>query len=127
MGSGSTPGRIPGRDGVAHGSAQSAVHKRAYSIMLIEDGSHTSHEYQRLLAQTGVTVSMSRKGNGSDNAARESFFGSLKGECVDLSCFQVRSEARQTVFAYLECFYNRVRRHSSLGYVSPVIFEQLKS
>lgn len=88
---------------------------------------YTSHEYQLLLAQTGVRVSMSRKGNCYDNAAMESFFGSLKSECVDLSCFQTRTEARQTVFEYTECFYNRVRRHSSLGYVSPVIFEQLKS
>jgi putative transposase len=87
---------------------------------------YTSHAYQALLAEMSVTVSMSRKGNCWDNAVTESFFGTLKGECVDLSCFQTRAEARQTVFEYLECYYNRVRRHSSLGYVSPVAFEQQK-
>lgn len=87
---------------------------------------YTSHAYQALLADVGITVSMSRKGNCWDNAAMESFFGTLKSECVDLTCFQTRAEARQTVFEYVECFYNRVRRHSSLEYVSPVAFEQLK-
>ncbi len=86
--------------------------------------SHTSTTYQALLAERSVTVSMSRKGNCWDNAVTESFFGTLKGECVDLSCFQTRAEARQTVFEYIECYYNRLRRHSSLGYVSPVAFEQ---
>jgi putative transposase len=87
---------------------------------------YTSTHYQALLLAGGVTVSMSRKGNCYDNAAMESFFGTLKGECVALSRFQTRSEARQAVFEYVEAFYNRVRRHSSLGYVSPVTFEQLK-
>lgn len=85
---------------------------------------YTSHAYQALLAEMSITVSMSRKGNCWDNAVTESFFGTLKSECVDLSCFQTRVEARQTVFEYVECFYNRVRLHSSLGYVSPVVFEQ---
>jgi len=88
---------------------------------------YTSHAYQALLADVGITVSMSRKGNCWDNAAMESFFGTLKGECVDLTYFQTRVEARQTIFEYVECFHNRVRRHSSLEYVSPVAFEQLKS
>ena len=74
-----------------------------------------------------ITVRMSRKGNCWDNAVSESFFGTLKGECVDLSCFQTHAEARQTVFEYVETFYNRIRRHSSLEYVSPVAFEQLNS
>ena len=72
------------------------------------------------------TVSMSRKGNCWDNAVYESFFGTLKGECVDLASFQTRAEASQTVFEFVECFYNRVRLHSSLGYLSPVAFEQQK-
>lgn len=87
---------------------------------------YTSHAYQALLADVGITVSMSRKGNCRDNAAMESFFGTLKCECVDLTVFQTRTEARQTIFEYVECFSNRVRRHSSLEYVSPVAFEQLK-
>ena len=85
---------------------------------------YTSRAYQALLAEMSITVSMSRKGNCWDNAVSESFFGTLKGECVDLMCFQTRTEARQTVFEFVECFYNRVRLHSSLGYVSPVAFEQ---
>jgi putative transposase len=73
-----------------------------------------------------ITGSMSRTGNCYDNAVTESFFGTLKGECVERTCFQTRSEARQAIFEYVECFYNRVRRHSSLGYVSPVAYEQVK-
>lgn len=56
----------------------------------------------------------------------ESFFSTLKGECVDRTPFATRQEARQTIFEYLERFYNRVRRHSTLHYVSPVEFEQQK-
>lgn len=85
---------------------------------------YTSTAYQALLAEMGATVSMSHKGNCWDNAVTESFFGTLKGECVDLSCFQTRAEARQAIFEFVECYYNRVRRHSSLGYVSLVAFEQ---
>jgi putative transposase len=88
---------------------------------------YTSYAYQALLTEMSMTVSMSRQGNCWDNAVSESFFGTLKGECVDLVCFQTRTEAKQTVFEYVECFYNRVRRHSSLGYVSPVVFEQQNS
>lgn len=55
----------------------------------------------------------------------ESFFGTLKGEGVDRVSFQTHGQARQVIFEYVECFCNRVRRHSSLGYVSPVVFEQL--
>jgi putative transposase len=86
---------------------------------------YTCTAYQALLAEMNVTVSMSRKGNCWDNAVTESFFGTLKGECVDLTCFHTRAEARQTIFEFVECYYNRVRRHSSLAYVSPVAFEQL--
>src|SRR6266852_2833513 len=85
---------------------------------------YTSHAYQARLSEMSITVSMSRTGNCWENAVSESFFGTLKGECVDLICFQTRTEARQTVFECVECFYNRVRLHSSLGYVSPVVFEQ---
>ncbi len=85
---------------------------------------YTSDAYRAVLAQASITVSMSRTGNCYDNAVTESFFGTLKGECVERSCFQTRREARQTIFEYVECFYNRVRRHSSLSYLSPVVFEQ---
>lgn len=86
---------------------------------------YTSLAYQALLADYGIKVSMSRRGDCYDNAVTESFFGTLKGECVEGSTFQTRSQARQAIFEYVECFYNWVRRHSSLGYMSPVAFEQL--
>jgi putative transposase len=85
---------------------------------------YTSDAYQAVLADVGATVSMSRTGNCYDNAVTESFFGTFKGECVERTAFQTRGQARQTIFEYVECFYNRVRRHSSLGYVSPVVYEQ---
>ncbi len=85
---------------------------------------YTSDAYRALLADVGAIVSMSRTGNCYDNAVTESFFGTLKGECVERTSFQTRGQARQTIFEYVECFYNRIRRHSSLGYVSPVAYEQ---
>lgn len=87
---------------------------------------YTSQGYQGKLTERGIVVSMSRVGDCYDNAAMESFFSTLKGECVDRTRFSTRQEARQTIFEYLECFYNRVRRHSTLKYVSPVDFEQQK-
>jgi putative transposase len=86
---------------------------------------YTSEAYQALLAEAQVTVSMSRTGNCYDNAVTESFFSTLKTECVEGSGFQSRAQAQQVIFEYTEGFYNRVRRHSSLGYKSPVIYEQL--
>jgi putative transposase len=87
---------------------------------------YTSDAYRAALAGADITVSMSRTGNCYINAVTESFFGTLKGECVERNCFQTRREARQTIFEYVECFYNRVRRHSSLVYVSPVAYEQVR-
>ena len=86
---------------------------------------YTSQQYQQVLLQHGITVSMSRRGNCYDNAVSESFFGTLKRECVDRGSFQTRAHASQVIFEYTEVFYNRVRRHSSLGYKSPVAYEQL--
>jgi len=86
---------------------------------------YTSQQYQEVLTQYGINMSMSRRGNCYDNAVSESFFGTLKRECVDRVSFQTRTQARQAIFEYTEVFYNRVRRHSSLGYKSPVVYEQL--
>ncbi len=86
---------------------------------------YTSDAYRSLLAQAHVTVSMSRTGNCYENAVTESFFSPLKGECVERASFQTRGQARQVIFEYVEAFYNRVRRHCSLGYVSPVTYEHL--
>lgn len=85
---------------------------------------YTSHAYRQVLEQSGIVVSMSGKGNCYDNAATESFFGSLKDECVHRTFYRSHEEARQSLFEFLEVFYNRQRRHSSLGYLSPFAFEQ---
>ena len=79
--------------------------------------------YQHLLAAHGVTASMSRKGNCWDNACIESFFGTLKRELVYHRHYATREEATQDIFEYIEVFYNRQRRHSTLGYNSPAEFE----
>jgi len=66
---------------------------------------------------------MSRKGNCYDNACMESFFGTLERELVYGNRFKTRAQARQAIFEYIEVFYNRIRLHSSLGYMSPVEYE----
>jgi putative transposase len=86
---------------------------------------YTSESYQELLEQEGMRVSMSRTADCYDNAAMESFFHSFKGECIDCQPFQTRAQARSSTFDYLECFYNRTRRHSTLHYMSPLEYEQL--
>jgi putative transposase len=85
---------------------------------------YTSTGYLGRLAALGIVVSMSRVGDCYDNAAMESFFSTLKGECVERFTFQTRAQARQTIFEYVECFYNRQRRHSTLNYLSPAAYEQ---
>jgi putative transposase len=84
---------------------------------------YTSEQFQRLLAENGVTCSMSRSGNVWDNAAMESFFSSLKIERTDRRTYRSRDEAKADVFDYVERFYNPRRRHSTLGYLSPMEFE----
>lgn len=84
---------------------------------------YASIAYQDLLKQQGFVVSMSRKGNCFDNAVAESFFGTLKTEMVYLTKYRTRKEARQAIFEYIEVFYNRMRLHSSLGYMSPLEYE----
>jgi len=84
---------------------------------------YASHDYRRALAQRGIACSMSRKGNCWDNAVAESFFATLKTELVHHEDFVSRARARTAIFEYLECFYNRERLHSHLGYISPIDFE----
>ena len=84
---------------------------------------YTSATYQSSLADWSVQSSMSRVGNCYDNAVAESFFGTLKAECVTCQ-FATHAQARTTIFEYIEVWYNRQRLHSSLGYLSPVEFEQ---
>jgi transposase InsO family protein len=85
---------------------------------------YASEHYQRILNQNQITCSMSRKGNCWDNAPMESFFSTLKRELVHHEDYHTRNQARQSLFEYIEVFYNRVRRHSALGYLSPVQFLQ---
>lgn len=80
-------------------------------------------DYQHLLQQHGVQVSMSNRGDCYDNAAMESFWATLKTELVHQENYATREQARGSIFEYLEVFYNRVRLHSTLGYRSPEAFE----
>ena len=84
---------------------------------------YTSDQFQRLMTDHGVTCSMSRSGNVWDNAAMESFFSSLKTERIARKVYRTRDEARADVFDYIERFYNTKRRHSTIGYLSPMEFE----
>jgi transposase InsO family protein len=84
---------------------------------------YASDDYQGLLSRQGIEVSMSGKGDCWDNAVMESFWATLKTELVHHEHYATRQEARQSIFEYIEVFYNRKRLHSSLGYVSPEAFE----
>ena len=84
---------------------------------------YTSDAYQARLDHAGITVSMSRTGSCLDNAPMESFWATLKRECADV-VFASRIHARSAIFSYIMGFYNRKRRHSALGYLSPAAFER---
>ena len=84
---------------------------------------YCSHAYQQLIQQHQLHGSMSAKGNCYDNACAESFFHSLKVECIHGERFATRDAMKQTVFEYIETDYNRNRLHSTLGYLSPLDFE----
>ena len=86
---------------------------------------YTSHTYHQRREQAGVVVSMSRKGNCWDNTVMESFFGSLKEECLGSTISLSYEQARLSLFEYWEVYYNRQRRYSTLGYKSPLVYEQL--
>ena len=85
---------------------------------------YTSELFQQLLNENNITCSMSGTGNCYDNAVAESFFHTLKTECVYFERYESREKARQSIFEYVEIFYNNQRRHSTLGYVSPAEFER---
>jgi putative transposase len=86
---------------------------------------YTSESYLAVLQQHGLLISMSRTANCYDNAVTESFFHSFKGECIDRQSFQSRAQVRKSTFEYIETFYNRIRRHSTLQYMSPITYEQV--
>ncbi len=85
---------------------------------------YACYGYQALLKRYNITPSMSRKGNCYDNAYMESFFSTLKRELVHGERYRTREEARLSIFEYVEVFYNRVRKHSGLGYKSPEQYEK---
>ena len=85
---------------------------------------YSSEQFRKLMEDNGVTCSMSRSGNVWDNAAMESFFSSLKTERTARKTYRTRDHAKADVFDYIERFYNPKRRHSTLGYISPVEFEK---
>jgi putative transposase len=101
--------RLPGSGLVAHSDRGSQ---------------YASEHYRRRLAEERIACSMSRRGNCWDNAPMESFFASLKKELVHDENYATRDQARASIFEYIEAFYNRVRRHSTLGYVAPAEYER---
>ncbi len=105
-----------------------ATARRAPAKSLIvhsdQGSTYASGDYQKQLKANGMLCSMSRKGECYDNAVAESFFGSLKTEWSDEKDYRTRQQARQSIFDYIEVFYNRKRRHSYLNYVSPVEYER---
>ena len=86
---------------------------------------YASKDYRTLIAQYKLTQSMSRRGNCWDNAVAESFFATLKKQAVQGERFMTRQETQQHIFEYIECYYNRVRRHSTNAWLSPVDYERL--
>jgi len=102
------------------------AHRRPQSDLLHHSDQgrqYSADAYQAALAEQGISVSMSRKGNCYDNAVVESFFSTLKNELVHHCIFKTRAEARLAIFEFIEVFYNRHRRHASLNFVSPVEYE----
>lgn len=117
------------RDELTQNALQMALRQRSprleHLVHHSDRGSqYTSGEYQNLLADHGITVSMSGTGNCYDNAPMESFFSLLKTELVHHERYQTRQEAKSSLFDYIECFYNRRRVHSSIDFMSPERFEQ---
>jgi transposase InsO family protein len=102
------------------------VHRRPQQTLLHHSDrgvQYACDDYQALLAAHGIQPSMSRTGNCYDNAVIESFFGTLKTELVHHEHYPTREAACQSLFEYIEVFYNRRRRHSAIGYVSPQEYE----
>ena len=88
-----------------------------------QGSTYASNDYQEQLQDNELCCSMARKGECLDNAVAESFFGTLKNELVYHEDYHCRAEARQSIFEYIEVFYNRKRRHAFLNYMTPVDYE----
>lgn len=85
---------------------------------------YTAKDYRKALLDRGIQCSMSRKGNCWDNSVAESFFATIKKELIHRYKFETRRQAASAIFEYIEVFYNRVRKHSKLGYTSPAQFRR---
>ena len=104
-----------------------AIHHRRPSKGLLHHSDqgvqYASHAYQKVLKKHGMICSMSRKGNCWDNAPMESFFGTLKAECIAGKVYLSRVQGKREIFEFIEIDYNRKRRHSSIGSMTPENFE----
>jgi putative transposase len=113
---------------LATSALQAAIEQRSPDAGLLHHSDrgvqYASKDYQAILRTCGMTCSMSRKGNCWDNAVMENFFSSLKSEWLEDRTFATRQTAKESLFKYIEVFYNRQRRHASLGYVSPAAYEE---
>ena len=98
----------------------------ARALTLFEEGIEHLRAASEELAQAGIAVSMGSRGDAYDNAVAETFFATLKKELVNRRTWRSRRELQSAVFEYIEAFYNRQRRHSTLGMLSPVAYEQLR-
>ena len=110
---------------VTRGVAKQSLNEMPIGLMVHSDQGvqYASGDYRNMIRDYGLTQSMSRRGNCWDNAVAESFFATLKKQAIYGERFLTRQAAQQHIFEYIECYYNRVRRHSTNGWVSPVDFE----
>ena len=106
-----------------------AIAHRGPPVTLHSDqgSTYATGSYREIVNRYGIRQSMSRKGDCWDNAPMESFFHTLKTELVMHCDYKTRDDARASLFDYVEVFYNRQRRHSSIGYEAPLPFEAMKS
>lgn len=86
---------------------------------------YCSNDFKDMLKVNHIRQSMSRKGNPYDNACAENFFSCLKCECTNFYYFRNRDEAKQTIFEYIEIYYNRQRRHAALGWITPIVYKKI--
>ncbi len=109
-----------------HAQEDKVLSERIVEHFEANRGVYGTRRLKDCLAEEGKQVSMSAKGDCWDNAVAESFFHTLKTECVYLEDFQTREQAQQAVFDCIEVFYNRQRRHSANGNLAPLIYEQFQ-
>jgi len=118
------------RAGLVCDALTMAIFRRARprSVIVHSDrgGQYCSHRFQRLLKRHDLVCSMSKRADCYDNACAESFFHTLKVELTHGQRYETREHLKRDVFEYIETYYNTVRRHSALGYVSPTVFEKSK-